>query len=221
MEWKYNFDTESLRRGWNLQQRKCVYSLEFESDIMVVEAFVEGLDGLENEVALELRVDLGGRLGVDNYCTCMSNENCEHAAAVMFEFIDTFKPYLAKNGQGNAQQEDSWLSAVAAASQVPDTVADNSKKQGRELLVYVLNMEPATHYPVSVRFYVVCRLKKGGWGKPKPAVQDFSLLIQKDYVSADDRRLLADLFVLLPTTDFRKVPLNSAAAVAWIERVDR
>ncbi len=218
MEWQYNFDTESLRRGWNLQQRKCVYSLEFESDIMVVEAFVEGLDGVENEVVLELWTDKGSRLGVDNYCTCMSNENCEHAAAAMFDFIDAYQSYLTMAGQVDPQQEDSWLSAVAAASQVPDTAADNPKKQGRQLLVYVLKMDPDAHYPVSVRFYVVCRLKKGGWGKPKPAVQDFSLLIQKDYVSADDRRLLADLFVLLPTTDFRKVPMNSAAAVAWIER---
>ena len=211
MEWEFNFDQKTLRRGKALQRNGGVLELKFDEEINELRAAVVGSYASEYGLVIEFYFESEDWVELETFCSCPVGRECKHAAAAMYEFVQGNQVRVEKTAPGRH-----WLSAVAAAAQAPVS-AEVPALKPNVFLVYVLTLSIERRFPVMVEFKEVRRLKSGGWGKPKNAVQDFGLLVSKDYLSDEDRRLLMELYLLAPQSSFRQVALNTAKAVSWLE----
>lgn len=222
MKWKQNFDRKTLQRGHEIQRNRGVFTLAFDEKTMAIDAKVKGSYAPKYSVSVYLYPDSDreGWVDVDGVCSCPVGDNCKHAAAVMFEWFSGSSLSQGLVAPKPLDPETQWLTTVAKAAKQPQIPEENATKSTTGELVYVLHLDSGIGpHPVSMSFWEVRKLQAGGWGKPKKAVQEFSLLIQKDYLSDEDRTLLMDLFLLLPKYQFDRVHIHSSAAVRWLDRV--
>ncbi len=224
LEWLHNFDTRTLRRGREICRAGGVQRLFPGVEDLSISAIVTGSYAPSYEVDMGLSFNEHGWVTVESYCDCPVFEQCKHAAAAMFaaEAQDKLAEIMRVKEFSivPADPYQPWLSSIQYAADTTNEVSVPVKKGDDRFLVYLLRNNPdRMRHSVSIGFSVSRVLKDGRWGEPQKAVQDFSRLVTKEYVSDIDRKLLLELLVLLPSAEFHSVPLNSAKAVEWLGRV--
>ncbi len=149
----------SAMRGQNYyrQGRVGPLRLEVEYGNLVVLAQVEGGASQPYEVAVTL-VRAGRGLHIMGHCSCPMRYNCKHVAAVCFAYQQ-----YRQHGPEATDPVGRWLNELATLTQPP------ALPEHREALLYLLDGAPRGAWTLELQLVLCRRLKRGGYGKPRPA----------------------------------------------------